>query len=132
MKGKSREVVGKEMEGKDLDDSTIETLLGNYWLMKAHKQFPGNKPSNTIMYDKLSPYTLGMLIAMYEHKIFVQGIIWNLNSYDQWGVELGKELATAILPLLRSQDNNLSTQCNPNNNPSPIHSSPNFLLEKKT
>ena len=59
-----------------------------------HKVFQGNRPTNSILYPKLSPYTLGSLIAMYEHKIFVQGVIWNVNSFDQWGVELGKQLAS--------------------------------------
>ena len=60
--------------------------------------FPGNRPSNTIMYPKLTPEILGSLVALYEHKVFVQGTIWNVNSYDQWGVELGKQLAKALLP----------------------------------
>ena len=62
--------------------------------------FQGNKPTNSIMFQKLTPRTLGSLIAMYEHKIFTQGVIWNINSFDQWGVELGKQLAKAILPEL--------------------------------
>ena len=66
------------------------------------KVFNGNKPTNTILIEKLSPKTLGSLIAMYEHKIFVQGIIWNIFSYDQWGVELGKELANSILSDIES------------------------------
>jgi glucose-6-phosphate isomerase len=61
-----------------------------------HKVFPGNRPSTTILYDKLGPRTLGMLIAMYEHKVFTMGAIWNINSFDQWGVELGKQLATTV------------------------------------
>lgn len=65
-----------------------------------HKVFKGNKPTNSFMFQKLTPTTLGALIAMYEHKIFVQGAIWDINSYDQWGVELGKQLAKAILPEL--------------------------------
>jgi len=65
-----------------------------------HKVFPGNRPSNSILIGKLTPRNLGRLIAMYEHKIFVQGVIWNINSFDQWGVELGKQLAGAILPEL--------------------------------
>jgi glucose-6-phosphate isomerase len=69
-----------------------------------HKVFPGNRPTNSLLYQKLDPRTLGRLIALYEHKIFVQGIIWNVNSYDQWGVELGKKLANAILPELRTSD----------------------------
>lgn len=66
----------------------------------AHKVFQGNHPSNTLLLDSLTPHSLGMLIALYEHKIFVQGVIWNLNSYDQWGVELGKQLAKRIQPEL--------------------------------
>jgi glucose-6-phosphate isomerase len=62
-----------------------------------HKNYPGNKPSNTILLDELTPQSLGMLIALYEHKVFVQGVIWNINSYDQWGVELGKRLTTTLL-----------------------------------
>ena len=67
-----------------------------------HKVFPGNRPTNSLLYQKLDPHTLGRLVALYEHKIFVQGVIWNVNSYDQWGVELGKKLASAILPELTS------------------------------
>ena len=66
----------------------------------AHKTFPGNRPSTTILLDRIDPRTLGRLVACYEHKIFVQGVIWNINSFDQWGVELGKQLAKAILPEL--------------------------------
>ena len=58
---------------------------------------PGNKPSNTILFEKLDPFTLGALVAMYEHKVFVQGVIWQLNSFDQWGVELGKVLGNQVL-----------------------------------
>jgi glucose-6-phosphate isomerase len=68
-----------------------------------HKIFPGNRPSNSILLQKLTPRTLGRLIAMYEHKIFVQGLVWQINSFDQWGVELGKQLAGAILPELEQQ-----------------------------
>jgi glucose-6-phosphate isomerase len=64
------------------------------------KTFAGNKPTNSILVQKITPRSLGMLVAMYEHKIFTQGVIWNINSYDQWGVELGKQLAKAILPEL--------------------------------
>ena len=69
-------------------------------LLSPHKSFEGNKPSNSLLIDRLTPRTLGSLIALYEHKIFAQGVIWNINSYDQWGVELGKVLAKAILPEL--------------------------------
>ena len=63
-----------------------------------HRVFAGNRPSNSILMDSLTPETLGALIALYEHKIFVQGVLWNVNSFDQWGVELGKALAREILP----------------------------------
>jgi glucose-6-phosphate isomerase len=69
-------------------------------MLVAAKTFPGNKPSNSILYKSLTPETLGMLIALYEHKIFTQGVIWGINSFDQWGVELGKQLAKAIEPEL--------------------------------
>ena len=65
-------------------------------MLASHKTFPGNRPSNTIVLDALTPATLGALVALYEHKTFVQGLIWNINSYDQWGVELGKVLAKTI------------------------------------
>ena len=65
-----------------------------------HKVFTGNRPTTSMLVDELTPYTLGQLIALYEHKIFVQGTVWNINSYDQWGVELGKQLAQKILPEL--------------------------------
>jgi glucose-6-phosphate isomerase len=66
--------------------------------------FPGNSPTNSILFQKLDPRTLGALIALYEHKVFVQGMIWNLNSFDQWGVELGKQLAQKILPELDGKE----------------------------
>jgi glucose-6-phosphate isomerase len=68
--------------------------------LTPHKMFDGNKPTNSILFKKLSPRILGSLIAMYEHKIFVQGVVWNIFSFDQWGVELGKQLAKKILPEL--------------------------------
>jgi glucose-6-phosphate isomerase len=66
--------------------------------------FEGNRPTNSFLIRKITPYTLGQLIAMYEHKIFVQGVIWNIFSFDQWGVELGKKLANNILPELTTED----------------------------
>ena len=66
------------------------------------KAFEGNKPSNTILFESLTPKSIGMLIAMYEHKIFVQGVIWNIFSFDQWGVELGKKLAAKLLTEINS------------------------------
>jgi glucose-6-phosphate isomerase len=70
--------------------------------LAPHRVFEGNRPSNTILADRLTPETLGKLIALYEHNVFTQGIIWNINSFDQWGVELGKALAQAIIPELES------------------------------
>jgi glucose-6-phosphate isomerase len=69
----------------------------------AHRTFPGNRPSVTLLYKKLTPYILGQIIALYEHRVFVEGAIWGLNSFDQWGVELGKELASELLPLIDSE-----------------------------
>lgn len=94
MNGKTKESVLKELESKQLSDENIKTRL-------PFKVFEGNKPTNTLFIKKLTPESLGKLIAMYEHKIFVQGIIWNIYSYDQFGVELGKELATKILKELK-------------------------------
>lgn len=70
--------------------------------LAPHKTFAGNKPTNSIIYYQLTPATLGKLLAMYEMKIFVQGVIWGINSFDQWGVQLGKELAKKILPELHN------------------------------
>jgi len=70
--------------------------------LAPHKVFPGNRPSTTLVYTELDPRTLGRIVALYEHRVFVEGVIWGINSYDQWGVELGKELATALLPLVES------------------------------
>ncbi len=97
MKGKSRETVIEELRAAGGDEEEIERLL-------PFKVFKGNKPTNSILVKKLTPGTLGSLIAMYEHKIFVQGVIWNIFSFDQWGVELGKQLAKNIFPEL-SDDN---------------------------
>jgi glucose-6-phosphate isomerase len=69
-----------------------------------HRVFPGNRPSTTLIYRKLTPYALGQIIALYEHRVFVEGVILGINSFDQWGVELGKELAQALAPVLAGQD----------------------------
>ena len=95
--GKTEEQVEAELKEKGLAVEELEKLL-------PFKVFQGNKPTNTILIDKLSPESLGSLIAMYEHKTFVQGVIWNIYSYDQWGVELGKQLATSILNEIDSKD----------------------------
>ncbi len=97
------------MNGKTLDEAAEELRAAGKTeeeiaFLAPHKVFEGNKPTNSIMMDYVSPETLGALIAMYEHKIFVQGVIWNINSYDQWGVELGKQLAKKILPELAKDD----------------------------
>jgi glucose-6-phosphate isomerase len=97
MLGKTREEARAELELQGLSGEALEQLL-------PHKVFPGNRPTTSIMFDKLTPHTLGKLIALYEHKIFVQGIIWDINSYDQWGVEYGKQIAQQILPLLTNDD----------------------------
>ena len=97
MKGKTAREVRAEMEAAGRKPEDIERLL-------PHRVFPGNRPSNSILYRELTPETLGALIALYEHKIFVQGSIWRINSYDQWGVELGKQLANAILPELEGEE----------------------------
>jgi glucose-6-phosphate isomerase len=84
-----------QMREAGMSDEQIERL-------RPHKTFEGNRPTNTLLIDRLTPRTLGSLIALYEHKIFVQGVIWNINSFDQWGVELGKVLAKVILPELET------------------------------
>jgi len=73
-------------------------------LLAQAKTFPGNRPTSSFLYPKLTPEVLGSLIALYEHKIFTQGVIWNINSFDQMGVELGKQLANQIIPELSSSD----------------------------
>ena len=90
MQGKTFEDCYADLNGKGLDDAEQTRLA-------QHKTMPGNKPSNTILFEKLDPFTLGALVAMYEHKVFVQGVIWQLNSFDQWGVELGKVLGNQVL-----------------------------------
>ncbi|HVK39784.1 MAG TPA: glucose-6-phosphate isomerase [Candidatus Kapabacteria bacterium] len=97
MRGKSEAEVRAELEREGRLPEEIAELV-------AHKTFSGNRPSTSILFRKLTPRTLGSLIAMYEHKIFVQGAIWGINSFDQWGVELGKQLAKAILPELENDD----------------------------
>jgi glucose-6-phosphate isomerase len=94
MLGKTKQQVTTELQQQGLDQQAINALL-------SHKEFVGNRPSNTFLYQQLDPKTLGKLIALYEHKIFVQGVIWNINSFDQWGVELGKQLAKNILTELQ-------------------------------
>lgn len=104
MRGKTADEVRAElsaqgMKGRELDEAV------------PHRVFEGNRPTNTILYRKLDPYTLGRLIALYEHKIFTQGILWGINSFDQWGVELGKQLAKAILPEIQGKKSPQGHDC---------------------
>ena len=86
--------------GKTTDQVRAE---GTAAALVPHRVFEGNRPSNTILAERLTPAVLGSLIALYEHSVYTQGVIWNVNSFDQWGVELGKALAQAIIPELESQ-----------------------------
>jgi len=85
-------MAAKGLEGAELDRQA------------RHRVFPGNRPSTTLLYPKLTPYVLGQIIALYEHRVFVEGVILGINSYDQWGVELGKELANALTPILEGSE----------------------------
>lgn len=93
MRGKTEEEARAELEKSGLPPERAASLA-------PHRTFEGNRPTNTLLVDMVTPESLGMLLALYEHKIFVQGVVWNVNSFDQWGVELGKQLASKILPEL--------------------------------
>jgi len=97
MKGKTEAEAKAELEKEGLKGKDLEELL-------PHKIFPGNRPTNSIFFIKLTPEVLGSLIAMYEHKIYVQSVIWDVNAFDQWGVELGKQLAKTILAELNDKN----------------------------
>jgi len=97
MRGKTEDEAREELQAAGLDEAQIKQLL-------PYKVFPGDRPTSTILFDTLDAKTLGAIIALYEHKIFVQGVIWNINSFDQWGVELGKQLATSILHELNDEE----------------------------
>ncbi|SFV28697.1 glucose-6-phosphate isomerase [Thermoflavifilum thermophilum] len=97
MKGKTRQEVEAELRKQGLDEQTIQRLT-------PFRVFEGNRPTNSFLIRQITPHTLGSLIALYEHKIFVQGVIWNIFSFDQWGVELGKQLAQTILPELEGDE----------------------------
>ena len=97
MKGKTRDEALAELQASGMDEEKIREVL-------PHKIFEGNKPTNSIIFETLDPRTIGALIAMYEHKVFVQGVIWNINSFDQWGVEYGKQLASDIQTVLATED----------------------------
>jgi glucose-6-phosphate isomerase len=96
MRGKTETEVRAELAAKGLSPDAIDALA-------PHKVFPGNRPSTTLVYRKLDPHTMGRLLALYEHKVFVQGILFDVNSFDQWGVELGKELAAELLPMVEGR-----------------------------
>jgi len=97
MLGRSLKVVRARMAAKGLTGDELERQA-------RHRVFAGNRPSTTLIYPKLTPHVLGQIIALYEHRVFVEGVILGLNSYDQWGVELGKELATALTPIVAGQE----------------------------
>ena len=96
MRGKTSEEARAELLAQKMEGAALEALL-------PHKVFPGNRPTTSILVQKITPHTLGALVALYEHKIFVQGVVWDIYSFDQWGVELGKQLASKILPELRAE-----------------------------
>jgi glucose-6-phosphate isomerase len=107
MQGKTFEECKTDLASKGLNDVTLESLA-------THKTMPGNKPSNTLLFNEVDPKTLGALVALYEHKVFVQGAIWGVNSFDQWGVELGKELGNQVLDKLVNTDANLNFDASTN------------------
>jgi len=94
--GRTEEEVRAEMRARGMPQANIDRLA-------PHRTFPGDRPSTTILHNALTPFALGRLIALYEHKVFVQGVIWGINSFDQWGVELGKQLAGELLPILKGE-----------------------------
>ncbi|MCP4717105.1 MAG: glucose-6-phosphate isomerase [Deltaproteobacteria bacterium] len=97
MQGKGEEQVRRELAEADMSPEQIDALA-------PHRVFEGNRPSSSLMFPRLDPATLGALVALYEHKVFVQGLIWNVCSFDQWGVELGKQLAGKIMPELPDEE----------------------------
>ena len=97
MEGQGAEQVRERMLAAGMDSEAVERAV-------PHKVHPGNKPSNTLLFHRLDPYTLGLLIALYEHKVFVQSVIWQVNPFDQWGVELGKRMARDMLPAVTGED----------------------------
>jgi len=97
--------------GKTADECRAEGMPEK---LVPHKTFPGNRPTNTLLAERLTPETFGQLVALYEHKIFTQGVVWNVFSFDQWGVQLGKVLANRILPELKSRDSDLALDSSTN------------------
>ena len=97
MRGRTREEALEQMRSKGMDEERAEALA-------PHRTFPGERPSVTMLYDQLTPHALGRLVALYEHRVFVEGVLFGINSFDQWGVELGKELATGLLPVVKGDE----------------------------
>lgn len=97
MKGRTLAEAKAQLTSKGMDDAKADKIA-------PHRVFTGNRPSLTIVYDQLDPFALGRLIALYEHRVFVEGALFNINSFDQWGVELGKELATGLLPVIEGKE----------------------------
>ena len=96
MKGRTLEEARAQLIAKGMDAERAEALA-------PHRVFPGNRPSLTILHRQLDPYALGRLIALYEHRVFVEARLFGINAFDQWGVELGKELATELLPVVEGK-----------------------------
>ena len=107
MRGKTADEVRRELQAQGGDGEALERLV-------PHKVFEGNRPTNTLLVKKLDPASFGALIALYEHKVFVQGTIWGVNSFDQWGVELGKQLARVIEPELTATEPAVAHDCSTN------------------
>jgi glucose-6-phosphate isomerase len=97
MRGKGSARVRSELQAQGLKDEALEAAI-------PHRVFSGDRPSNTVLMPRLDPYNLGALLALYEHRTFVQAVLWNINAFDQWGVELGKQLANAVLGAMRGGD----------------------------
>ncbi len=97
MKGRTLAEAKEQLTSKGMDDKKADFIA-------PHRVFTGNRPSITFVYDKLTPFALGRLIALYEHRVFVEGVLFRINSFDQWGVELGKELATGLLPVVEGKE----------------------------
>ena len=97
MKGRTLDEARAQMQGKGVDAATVERIA-------PHRVFPGNRPSLTLMYRRLDPFALGRLVALYEHRVFVEATLFDINAFDQWGVELGKELATGLLPVVEGRE----------------------------
>jgi glucose-6-phosphate isomerase len=96
MRGKTRDEVEAELVAKGMSRAEAQEAA-------PHRVFAGDRPSNTLLYERLDPFTLGRLMALYEHKVFVQAVIWGINPFDQWGVELGKQLASELVPILEGK-----------------------------